>query len=154
MPGKKWNSILVGSGEVSSPTRPDPLIYLQPPPVPIPPEQLTPVPVVNLQQGGLRPANADETSVMTTIANRRVAGVKFNGGAWAILETDSDSFVVKPGDVVDGTRINSISRDAIYVTDPQGQRWRVPLSGAGTGSAATPMASQRVSGLPGSPGED
>jgi len=151
--GVPWASIRLGSGEMSALTRPDPLVYLQPPPMPIPPEQLIPIPTVNLQLGGLRPAGAEQAGVITTIANRRVAGVKFDGGAWAILESESDDFIVKPGDDVNGTKIISISRDAILITDPQGQPWIVPLRAAGPGPAATPVSTRRVSGLPNSPSE-
>ncbi len=151
VPGKLWASIRVGSGEYTAVTRPDPLEFLQPPPIPIPPEQLIPIPTVNLQQGGLRPGGEEEAPTAGMVANRRVAGVKFNGGAWAILESDNDTFVVKPGDVVDGTTINSISREAIFITDPQGQRWMVPLSAAGTGTGATLISTQRVSGMPKGP---
>jgi hypothetical protein len=129
------------------------LINFEPPPPVITPEEKTPLPPVITVAGGLRPGG-ESTGIVETIANRRVAGVKFNGGAWAILEKDGEkSFVVKPGDVIEGTKITAISRDCIYVVDPDGQRWQVPLRGAGPGGA-TPVTTRRVPGLPESPAED
>ncbi len=149
-PGKPWNAILAGSAEISATTRPDPTLFIQPPPRKITPEELVQLPPVNLQAGGLRSAAAETAGVVTNVANRRVAGVKFNGGAWAILEEEEGkkTFVVKPGDVIDGTRINSISREAIYITDPQGQKWVVPLRGAGPGSVGTPVGTPRRGSSP------
>jgi hypothetical protein len=66
-----------------------------------------------------------------------VAGIKFNGGAWAILEKGGESFVVKPGDIVEGTKVLSISRDQIMVIDSDGQRWQVPLRGAWPSAGGT-----------------
>lgn len=148
-----YGAVGIGSGQISATTRPDPLINFEPPPPVITPEERVPLPPVLTVAGGLRPGG-ESTGVTETIANRRVAGVKFNGGAWAILEKDGEkSFVVKPGDVIEGTKITAISRDSIYVVDPDGQRWQVPLRGAGPGGA-TPVATRRVPGLPESPAED
>ena len=141
-----------GTGQVSALTRSDPLINLEPPPPVITPEERTPLPPVVTVAGGLRPAG-ETTGIMETIANRRVAGVKFNGGAWAILVRENESFVVKPGDIIEGTRITAISRDSVYVTDPDDQQWQVPLRGSGPGGGATPVTTRRISGLPGEPAE-
>jgi hypothetical protein len=141
-----------GTGQMSALTRSDPLINLEPPPPVITPEERTPLPPVITVAGGLRPAG-ETTGIMETIANRRVAGVKFNGGAWAILVRENESFVVKPGDVIEGTRITAISRDSVYVTDPDDQQWQVPLRGSGPGGGATPVTTRRISGLPGEPAE-
>jgi hypothetical protein len=146
-PGKPFApgaALMVGSGENSASSRRDPLLLIQPPPIPIQPEQLVQLPPVALEEGGIRRGEA-QVAADNTIANRRVAGVKFNGGAWAILVSDTDSFVVKPGDVIDGTTINAISRESIIATDPQGQKWIVPLRGAGPGGAA-PVGGGRGAG--------
>jgi hypothetical protein len=122
--------IRLGSGETSVTTRPDPMLTFIPPPPPILPEQRVVLPVVQTYQGGIRPAGVAGGTQTQEVAQRRVAGIKFNGGAWAILERDGESFVVKPGDIVEGTKVLSISRDQIMVVDSDGQRWQVPLRGA------------------------
>ena len=150
---KLYGAVGIGTGEMSALTRPDPLITFDPPPPVITPEEKLPLPLVITVAGGLRPAG-ESAGITETIANRRVAGVKFNGGAWAILEKDGEkSFVVKPGDVIEGTKITAISRDSIYVTDPDGQPWQVPLRGAGPGGAM-PVTTRRIPGLPESPAAD
>jgi hypothetical protein len=83
-------------------------------------------PTVALQPGGLRPAGPAE---VVAIGQRRVAGVLFNERPWAILEQEGETFIVKPGDIVDGVRVTAIARDAIFVVDPEGRRWQVPLRG-------------------------
>jgi hypothetical protein len=122
--------IRLGSGETSVTTRPDPMLTFVPPPPPILPEQRVALPVVQTYQGGIRPLTVAAGRQAENVPQRRVAGIKFNGGAWAILERDGESFVVKPGDIVEGTKVLSISRDQIMVVDSDGQRWQVPLRGA------------------------
>jgi len=149
-----FGSVSKGSGQMSALSRPDPLIYLEPPPPVITPEERTPLPAVITVAGGLRPGGSQAVGIAETIANRRVAGVKFNGGAWAILEKEGEkTFVVKPGDVIEGTKITAIARDSVYVTDADGQRWQVPLRGSGPGGA-TPVTTRRLPGMPGSPSEE
>lgn len=148
-----FGSVSKGSGQMSALSRPDPLIFLEPPPPVIAPEEKTPLPAVITVAGGLRPGGSGEVGIAPTIANRRVAGVKFNGGAWAILEREGETFVVKPGDVIEGTKITAIARDSVYVTDADGQRWQVPLRGSGPGGA-TPVTTRRLPGMPGSPSEE
>jgi hypothetical protein len=75
------------------------------------------------------------------LGHRRVAGLLFNDGAWAILEQENQTFIVKPGDMVDGNRITAIGPDSIFVTDAQGRRWQVNLRslapGGGEAAAGT-----------------
>jgi hypothetical protein len=129
----------------AEPTRTDPFETLDPPPRPTPPELLLSFPTVGL--GPLRPPGVGGPRV----GNRRVAGLLFNDQAWAILEDeDGETFIVKPGDVVDGIRITAIARDSIYLMDSDGKKWQVPLRGLGpsTGSAG---ATSTVSALPAVP---
>jgi len=139
--------ILMNSGP-GEPTRSDPFMTFDAPVQPVPPEVTANLPPVVLQAGGLRPPGMPE-GVGGPLGRRRVAGLMFNDGAWAILEQENQSFVVKPGDIVDGNRITAINPDAIFVTDAQGQRWRVnlrPLASTGGG----PVSSS-VPGMPETP---
>lgn len=142
-------AIRMGSGPEER-TRRDPFVTFDPPPAPVPPEVTANLPPVTLQAGGLRVVGAAETAGM--VGRRRVAGLLFNDGAWAILEEDDRSFIVKPGDVVDGNRITAIGPDAIFVTDADGRRWRVnlrPLAPEGGGGA-----SSTVPGMPAAPPQE
>jgi hypothetical protein len=133
-------------------TRIDPLLTFEPPPAPTPIELLVPVPAVTLQEGGLRPSGIQEVTVGEgpEIARRRVSGLLFDEGAYAILDAGrGQASVVKPGDIVQGNRIIAISRDSVFVEDPEGKRWQVRLRGLGVGGAATSAA--RVGGMPESP---
>jgi hypothetical protein len=143
-------SVSVGVVEMGTgpaePTRTDPFETFHPPPVPTPPELLVPLPTVAL--GPLRPPGA---GAGPRVGNRRVAGLLFNDQAWAILEDeDGQTFIVKPGDVVDGIRITAIARDSIYLMDSDGRKWQVPLRGLGPGSTAV-GARSTVSALPSLP---
>jgi hypothetical protein len=138
-------AIQMGSGP-AEPTRPDPFLTFEPPPQPTPPELLVGLPPVGVVPGGLRPGGAVIT--VARVGNRRVAGVLFNDQAWAILEAENgETFIVKPGDVVDGIRITAIARDSIFLRDSDGKRWQVPLRGLGPGAGA----GSTVSGMPETP---
>jgi hypothetical protein len=145
--GPRQSVIQMGTGSAVH-TRPDPLITFEPPPQPTPPELIANLPPVNLQEGGLRPAGVSEA---TEVARRRVAGLLFNDRAWAILEENGETYVVKPGDVIDGNRITAISRDSLYLLDAEGRRWQVLLRGAGPGAAGGASAGTRVPGMPEQP---
>lgn len=132
----------MGSGPVE-PTRPDPFLTFEPPPRPTPPELLISLPPVGLEPGGLRPGGPSDAP---RIAGRRVAGLLFDDQAYAILEEEDQTFIVKPGDVVDGVRITAIARDSVYLVDADGRRWAVPLRGLGPSGFGG-----RVSGMPGMP---
>jgi hypothetical protein len=121
----------------AEPTRIDPFVTFNPPIPPTPPELMVTLPPVGLVAGGLRPGGAVEVA---RIGNRRVAGLLFNDQAWAILEDEEGStYIVKPGDVVEGIRITAISRDSIFLKDRDGKKWEVPLRGLGPGAAAGGM---------------
>jgi hypothetical protein len=134
--------INMGRG-VDEPSRPDSLLTFEPKIPPPPPEIVTPLPVTIL--GPLRPAQPAAVSV---IGRRRVAGVMFNELPWAVLEEGRDTFIVKPGDIVDGVRIAAIARDAIYVVDPEGRRWVVPLRGTGPAAEVGSGESSYLGGMP------
>ena len=143
--GQQWVGVIAmgrGGDEGSSS---DPFLTFEKKIPPPPPEADIPLPMV--VSGPIRPVQPTEMAVLGT---RRVAGVKFNERPWAILEEGNETFIVKPGDVVDGLRILAIARQSIYVEDSEGNRWGVPLRGRGAGSAAevrTPGASY-IEGMP------
>ncbi len=128
---------------VDEPSRPDAFLTFEPKIPPPPPEVVTPLPVTTL--GPLRPAQPAEAAVA---GRRRVAGVVFNERPWAILEEGDQTFIVKPGDVVAGIRIAAIARDAVYIVDPEGKRWEVPLRGIGPGAEAQPGETGYLGGMP------
>jgi len=138
-------------------TRPDPLLTFEPRPVPTPAELVVNPPPVNLRAGGLRPVGVSEIAVAGTaeIGHHRVAGLMFDEGAYAILEDGpGQTFVVKPGDIVQGNRITAIARDSIYLVDPEGRRWQVQLRGKGPGGASLSESGTTIEGMPGSPPEE
>ena len=133
----------------AEPTRSDPFLSFEPPPQPTPPELLIALPPVGVVPGGLRPGGV--TTAGPRVGNRRVAGLLFNDQAWAILEDeDGETFIVKPGDVVDGIRITALSRNSIFLMDRDGMRWEVPLRGLGPGTAVS-RGSSTVSAMPSVP---
>jgi len=133
----------------AEPTRPDPFLSFEPPAQPTPPELLVSLPPVGVVAGGLRPGGV--TTAGPRVGNRRVAGLLFNDQAWAILEDeDGETFIVKPGDVVDGIRITALSRNSIFLMDRDGKRWEVPLRGLGPGTTVS-TASSAVSAMPSVP---
>ena len=126
-------------------TRPDPTITFDPP-ITTPEELLVNPPPVALVPGGLRV----QTDRPAQIGDRRVAGLLFNDRAWAILEKDGQTFIVKPGDVVDGIRITAIAQNSIYLVDRDGNRWEVPLRGPTPGAASSGVG-PAAPGMPGWP---
>ena len=137
-------------------TRPDPFLTFESPPPPPPPELVVNPPPVNLRAGGLRPVGVSEIMVAgaAEIGQNRVAGLMFNEGAYAILEAGpGQTFVVKPGDIVQGNRITAIARDSIYLVDPEGRRWQVQLRGKGPGGVSLSGTGTTIEGMPGSPPE-
>jgi len=141
--------IRINSGP-TEPTRPDPTLTFEAPPAPIPPEVTANLPPVVLQAGGLRPPGIPEGG-QGPLGRRRVAGLMFNDGAWAILEQENQSFIVKPGDMVDGNRITAIGPDSLFVTDSQGRRWQVDLRSLASPEGTVVPSSNRVPGMPQAP---
>ncbi len=147
-PAPSLGVVKMGTGP-AEPTRPTPFLTFEPPPQPTPPELLVSLPPVGLVPGGLRPPGAGP--VGPRVGNRRVAGLLFNDQAWAILEDeDGETFIVKPGDVVDGIRITAIARDSIFLMDRDGKKWQVPLRGLGP-SAGGAGPTSTVSAMPALP---
>jgi hypothetical protein len=136
----------------AEPTREDAFLTFNPPIPPIPQEVLYPLPAVGLVAGGLRPGGITEVA---RVGNRRVAGLLFDDQAWAILEDEPGigqagrptTYIVKPGDVVDGIRITAIARDAIFLKDREGNKWEVPLRGLGPGGRGGVMETS-AAGVP------
>ena len=143
--GQQWVGVIAMGRGGDEGSRSDSFLTFERKIPPPPPEADIPLPMV--VGGPIRPPQPTEMAVLGT---RRVAGVKFNERPWAILEEGNETFIVKPGDVVDGLRILAIARQSIYVEDSEGNRWGVPLRGRGTGSAAevrTPGVSY-IEGMP------
>ncbi len=143
--GQQWVGVIAMGRGGDEPSRSDAFLTFEPKIPPPPPEIETPLPMA--VGGPIRPAQPTEMAVLGT---RRVAGVKFNERPWAILEEGNETFIVKPGDVVDGLRILAIARQSVYVEDSEGNRWGVPLRGRGVGSVAevrTPGVSY-IEGMP------
>lgn len=154
--GAMLGAVRLGAGS-DVVTRPDPLLTFDPPPVPTPPELLVNPPPVALVPGGLRPEIPPEIAAPESvqIGRYRVAGIMFNDGAFAILEAEpGQTFVVRPGDVVENNLITAIARDSIYLVDSAGRRWRVELRGRGPGGvslSSSAGATGTIAGMPGSP---
>lgn len=103
------------------PYRPDPFVVPRPPrPIrrkptgpPPPPRFFTVPPVVASRVIG------PEVSEVTG-PPRRMAGVLWNDRVWAILESgeaqEAESFIVKPGDIVEGGRVQIITRDKLVLS--------------------------------------
>lgn len=133
-------AIRMGGGPTEH-SRPDMMLTFNPPIPPVPPEITANLPPSVLQVGGIRPPGLPAEA--GPLGRRRVAGLLFNDGAWAILEQEGQDFIVKPGDIVGGSRITSIGPDSIYIIDADGKPWRVALrslaaSGGGVESIAVP----------------
>jgi hypothetical protein len=143
--GQQWVGVIARGRGGDEPSRSDSFLTFEPKIEPPPPEIETPLP---MSVGG--PIRPEQPTEMAVLGTRRVAGVKFNERPWAILEEGNETFIVKPGDVVDGLRILAIARQSVYVEDSDGNRWGVPLRGRGAGSAAevrTPGVSY-IEGMP------
>jgi hypothetical protein len=124
----------------TEPSRIDPFETFNPPVTAPPPEVMVSLPAVGLVQGGLRPGGL---TGVAKVGSRRVAGLFFGDKVYAVLEDeDRKTYLVKPGDVVQGIRIIAISRDSIFIRDRDGNRWEVPLRGmeptTASGSADNP----------------
>jgi len=138
-------------------TRPDPFLTFQAPPSPPQPELVVNPPPVNLVAGGIRPVPLTEIAIQpgTDIGRNRVAGLMFDEGAYAILDAGGgQTFVVKPGDIVQGNLITAIARDSIYLVDAEGKRWQVQLRGLGPGGASISAPSSTTEGMPENPSQE
>lgn len=93
---------------------------------------------------------------------RRMSGVLFGDGVFAILETDGNSQEVQPGDSVQGGKVISIEADHLTIKTDDDKLINVPLSSTPTGGAPTggfpgggagfPGGSPFPGGFPGAPG--
>jgi len=77
-------------------------------------------------------------------AGQRMAGVLWNGQVWAILENNTGSYIVKPGDSVGEARVQAIARGEMVVADATGKQ-DVQLRGL----ALPPSAVQAGAAAPG-----
>jgi hypothetical protein len=71
-------------------------------------------------------------------STKRLIGLMFDGRAWAILEVDGRSTVLKPGDTFDGGKVQSIGRESVTIVG-EDQKEEV-LTLAGTPSSAEALA--------------
>ena len=139
--------------------RPDPFQLFPPRPEDIPPPPAPPPFIVVARLPGLGhkvgyvPAwqreQSDETVKPRT--GQRMAGVLWNGQVWAILENNTGSYIVKPGDSVGEARVQAIGRGEMVVADATGKQ-DVQLRGlALPPSAVQPGAAAPGYGQPGLP---
>jgi len=77
-------------------------------------------------------------------AGRRMAGVLFGDGVYAILETNGKTEAVQPGDTVEGGKVVSIEADGLTIKTDDDRTIHVPLS-----STATTDTSNPTGGYPG-----
>lgn len=103
----------VNGGKVELlPSRPDPFLPLDwKPGSSRPKPRIFLPPLGTLRIPGLQRTKAPvEQEVLPPQPTRRMAGILTNGGVYAMLETDGDTIVVKPGDIVENgnVRVDSI----------------------------------------------
>lgn len=86
-------------------------------------------------------------------AGRRMAGVLFGDGVYAILETNGKAEAVQPGDTVEGGKVVSISADGLTIKTDDDRTIFVPLSSTPTGGEQTGGGSVGFpgGGFPGAP---
>jgi len=105
-------------GVSSLPQIPSPFLSTwQPPKPPAPPVAPNPV-----------------ASTSSLLAGRRMAGVLYGNGVYAILETNGKSQAVQPGDTVDGGKIISIEADGITLKTLDDKVIKIPMSSSTTPS--------------------
>jgi hypothetical protein len=90
--------------------------------------------------GGASPADAGP---------RRMAGVLFGDGVFAILETSGQDQAVQPGDTVDGGKVVSIEADHLTIKTDDDRMISVPLSSTPTASQGPANYGPAAPGVPG-----
>ncbi len=116
-------------------------------PAPPPPpavETIEPVRIATLQSW--RPPD-DEPVHITEVPDRRVSGILTGNGVYALIDSGSEQYVVKPGDPVGDYRVDKIGADSVTLKRTVGNRTYtqvVPLSDAG--------GAPRMGGGPSMPG--
>jgi hypothetical protein len=69
---------------------------------------------------------------------RRVAGIMWDGQAYALLQLDDQMYVVRPGDTVGGYHIDAITRDSVVISNKEvGGEIQVLLEGPKSREAET-----------------
>jgi len=71
-------------------------------------------------------------------AGRRMAGVLFGDGVYAILETNGKTEAVQPGDTVEGGKVVSIEADGLTIKTDDDRTIHVPLSSTPTTDTSNP----------------
>lgn len=88
-----------------------------------------------------------------TSAGRRMAGVLFGNGVYAILETNGKTESVQPGDTVEGGKVISIEADGLTIKTDDDRMIKVPLSANDPDQSTTSgPAGYPGGGYPGYPG--
>ena len=78
------------------------------------------------------------TTTTAKIPGLRVAGILYNGRAYAIFESNGVAQVVRPGDQVPEGKILAISPDRMVLLDNFGERREIKLEAAEAGTYTTP----------------
>jgi hypothetical protein len=116
------------------PTRADPFIPIKPPGLTVRKSNgrtaefvVLPIPV---------PDTSGPLSVRDDRArkvSRRAAGVLWNNEVYGLLQIGQETYIVRPGDIVEGYRVTAITRDAIVLYSPDLRREiQLPLQGPGS----------------------
>jgi len=82
-------------------------------------------------------------------AGRRMAGVLFGDGVYAILETNGKTEAVQPGDTVEGGKVVSIEADGLTIKTDDDRTIHVPLSSTATTDTSNPTGGYPGGGFPG-----
>jgi hypothetical protein len=82
------------------------------------------------------------TPAQTALNGRRVSGIMFSNGVYALLEQNGQTYTVQPGDMVEGDRVLSIEADGIMMKTANNVVIRVPLSEGDSGATAVQPAQQ------------
>jgi hypothetical protein len=97
-----------------------------------------PTSVVN--SGGGNPSS-DPGATAAASPGRRVSGIMFNNGVYALLEQNGQTYTVQPGDMVEGDRVIAIEADAVLMKTANNVVVRVPLSDGDSGGSSAPAQS-------------
>ncbi len=123
---------------------PKPIDKNAPPPIPFV-MQVGP-PLVKLQKrSDTVTAHNPLAPVIPAAQQKRLVGVMYDGHAWAIIDVGGISSVVKPGDPIEGGRVQAIGRDSVTIVGDDHKEITLTLSGGG---AVTPPVSAEPAPVP------
>lgn len=98
-------------------------------------------PLVKLQKRSDAVAAHNPLQPVVPVAQqRRLVGVMYDGHAWAIIDVGGISSVVKPGDPIEGGRVQAIGRDSVTILGDD--RKEITLTLSGGGATAPPVSAE------------